>query len=239
MKEVVLKAFKELGPCGIRTVVNAIQEEHAEVKTLTHKLATAGLLFMQSNMQFRITDAGLAELEKLQKAPAQVPTETDPVPIPEKRLQIAELLRGQQLTQRQIAKQLKTSLGTVSAVANEIGFKRKTHELEPRKAEVEQLLQEGLTSWEIAERMGVKQQNLRHFVRLHCKNGFRYRELNYKTWELKQGIELIRELAPTMTRHELAKKWECCYKLMSKFLNDNRIDYLRLKRSNLPKWLKE
>lgn len=83
MKEVILKAFKELGPCGIRTVVNAIQEEHAEVKTLTHKLATAGLLFMQSNMQFRITDSGLAELEKLQKAPAQVPTETKPVPIPE------------------------------------------------------------------------------------------------------------------------------------------------------------
>ena len=87
MRQIVLKAFQELGPCGVRTVVKAIDEEHAEVKTLAYRLATQGYLFLQSNTQFRITDKGVELLKELENQPAQVPTSfsEDPEPAPERK----------------------------------------------------------------------------------------------------------------------------------------------------------
>lgn len=60
----ILHAFKELAPCGLRPVVEALEFDHKDVKEAAEKLMEKGLLKKYNNGQYLMTDAGLDAVKK-------------------------------------------------------------------------------------------------------------------------------------------------------------------------------
>lgn len=58
MQKIILEAFKELGPCGLRTVVSTLGDDAEEIKTAVVSLLSDGMLEQLSNKQYRLTAAG-------------------------------------------------------------------------------------------------------------------------------------------------------------------------------------